>query len=98
MYMLVSVDDIIIISSSSVATDRLLEQVHIDFAVKDLGKLTYFHGIEVSQISDGILLTQHKYISDLLTRTNMHQGQRHRDSYDCHRKIVSTCWSQIIRC
>jgi hypothetical protein len=42
------VDDIIIISSSSVATDRLLQQLRQDFAVKDLGALSYFLGVEVN--------------------------------------------------
>jgi hypothetical protein len=65
------VDDIIIISSSSVATDRLLQQLRQDFAVKDLGALSYFLGVEVNQSSQGIILSQRKYIKDLLTRTGM---------------------------
>jgi hypothetical protein len=48
IYMLIYVDDIIIISSSSVATDRLLQQLRQDFAVKDLGALSYFLGVEVN--------------------------------------------------
>jgi hypothetical protein len=71
MYMLIYVDDIIIISSSSSAVENLLRQLRTDFAVKDLGPLAYFLGIEVSRMSSGLLLSQHKYISDLLTQTNM---------------------------
>jgi hypothetical protein len=71
MYILVYVDDIIIVSSSSSATERLLRQLHREFAVKDLGNLNYFLGIEVHHTSNGLLLTQHKYITDLLLRTNM---------------------------
>lgn len=71
IYMLIYVDDIIIISSSSVATDRLLQQLRQDFAVKDLGALSYFLGVEVNQSSHGIILSQRKYIKDLLTRTGM---------------------------
>jgi histone deacetylase 1/2 len=71
LYMLVYVDDIIIISSSSSATDKLLQQLQEDFAVKDLGSLHYFLGIEVSHQSNGLVLTQHKYTRDLLARTNM---------------------------
>lgn len=71
IYMLIYVDDIIIISSSSVATDRLLQQLRQDFAVKDLGALSYFLGVEVNQSSQGIILSQRKYIKDLLTRTGM---------------------------
>jgi hypothetical protein len=71
MYILVYVDDIIIVSSSSSATDRLLSQLQADFTVKDLGTLNYFLGIEVHHTSHGLLLTQQKYIKDLMTRTNM---------------------------
>jgi hypothetical protein len=39
--------------------------------VKDLGLLSYFLGIEVRHHSDGLTLTQRKYIHDLLSRTNM---------------------------
>jgi hypothetical protein len=42
VYILVYVDDIIIVSSSSSATERLLQQLQREFVVKDLGKLSYF--------------------------------------------------------
>lgn len=71
MYILIYVDDIIIVSSSTLATDRLLDQLRKDFAVKDLGPLNYFLGIEVHHTSNGLVLTQRKYIEDLLLRTSM---------------------------
>lgn len=40
--------------------------------MKDLGTLNYL-GIEVISVEDGIILTQQKYIIDLLTKTNMLQ-------------------------
>jgi histone deacetylase 1/2 len=42
-----------------------------DFAVKDLGALHYFLGLEVSRSSAGLTLTQHKYSLDLLRRAGM---------------------------
>jgi hypothetical protein len=71
IHMLIYVDDIIIVRSSSSATEKLLAQLKVDFAVKDLGNLIYFLGIHVHLVSGGLLLTQQKYIRDLLTRTNM---------------------------
>lgn len=47
MYVLVYVDDLIITSSSSSATDVFLQQLNNAFAIKDLGSLHYFLGIEV---------------------------------------------------
>jgi hypothetical protein len=71
MYILIYVDDIIIMSSSPSATNRLIHQLETEFAVKDLGTLGYFLGIEVHHTLTGLVLTQHKYIQDLLQRTNM---------------------------
>lgn len=78
-FVLVYVDDIIVASSTSSATNGLLCNLKKDFALKDLGELHYFLGIEVNKTSDGILLTQDKYASDLLKKVNM---------FDC--KPVST--------
>lgn len=46
MYMLVYVDDIIIVSSSEKATEILIRKLENEFAIKDLGNLSYFLGIE----------------------------------------------------
>jgi hypothetical protein len=71
MYSLIYIDDIIVTNSSSAATDRLLVQLRRDFAVKDLGILSYFLGIEVHAADGGLALCQRKYILDLLQKVNM---------------------------
>jgi hypothetical protein len=71
IYMLICVDDIIMISSSNMAIERLLAQLWDDFALKDLGTLNYFLGIEVHHNDQGLILTQEKYVHDLLDCTNM---------------------------
>jgi histone deacetylase 1/2 len=71
VYLLVYVDDIIVISSSESATDRLVTALGADFAVKDLGKLHYFLGLEVTHCDAGLTLTQQKYSLDLLRRSGM---------------------------
>jgi hypothetical protein len=73
MYLLVYVDDIILVSSSVTAADRLVTAMSSDFAVKDLGKLYYFLGLEVLSSADGLILTQQKYSQDLLRRAGMLQ-------------------------
>jgi hypothetical protein len=57
MYMLVYMDDIIVVSSSQRATDALLANLEKDFTLKDLGDLHYFLGIEVVKTDDGIILS-----------------------------------------
>uniref|UniRef100_A0A2N9I5M9 Reverse transcriptase Ty1/copia-type domain-containing protein n=1 Tax=Fagus sylvatica TaxID=28930 RepID=A0A2N9I5M9_FAGSY len=71
MYVLIYVDDIIITSSSTTAIDTLLSNLHKDFVVKNLGSLKFFLGIEVLSNPSGVLLSQHRYITDILRRTNM---------------------------
>jgi hypothetical protein len=66
MFILVYIDDIIIVSSDQRATERLLHKLSQDFTLKDMGELQYFLGIEVCKVNDRITLTQKKYASDLL--------------------------------
>ena len=69
--MLIYVDDIIVTSSSMEAVTALLRDLRQDFALKDLGDLHYFLGIEVTKERDGILLSQEKYALDVLSRVGM---------------------------
>jgi hypothetical protein len=71
MFVLVYVDDIIVLSSSQGAIDVLLKNLLKAFALKDLGDLHYFFGIEVTKTKEGILLTQHKYAIELLKKVGM---------------------------
>jgi histone deacetylase 1/2 len=64
MYFLVYVDDIILISSSPAAEDKLILSLGTDFAVKDLGHLHFFLGLEVTHRDHGLILTQKKYSLD----------------------------------
>ncbi|XP_071680282.1 uncharacterized protein [Lolium perenne] len=71
MFVLVYVDDIIVTSSSNKAVNALLPDLSSAFALKDLGDLHFFLGIEVKKINQGIILTQEKYASDLLNRVGL---------------------------
>ena len=73
IFILVYVDDIIVASSTEKATVALLQDLKQEFALKDLGDLHYFLGIEVSKVKDGIVLSQGKYASELLQRVGMTQ-------------------------
>jgi histone deacetylase 1/2 len=70
-YLLVYVDDIIVLSSQSMAIDRLVLGLRQAFAVKDLGALHYFLGLEVARSSVSLRITQHKYAMDLLKRAGL---------------------------
>ena len=79
MYNLIYVDDIINVSSSSLATNCLLEQLQVEFAVKDLGRLGCFLHIEVHHTSTRLILTQRRYIKDFLLRTNIKNSTEYKE-------------------
>jgi histone deacetylase 1/2 len=75
VYVLVYVDDIIVASSSEVATKALLKNLESEFALKDLGELHFFLGIEVKRSSEGLLLSQQRYAKDVIKRANMEKSK-----------------------
>ncbi|KAF5463871.1 hypothetical protein F2P56_013999 [Juglans regia] len=71
LVLLLYVDDIILTGSSDKLIDQFIAVLHTEFAMKDLGALHYFLGVEVSYVSDGLVLHQSKYAIDLLDRALM---------------------------
>ena len=71
IYVLVYVDDIIVAGSDSHAIHRLINCLQLDFAIKDLGPIHFFSGIEAVPVPNGLFLTQCRYIMDLLSCTKM---------------------------
>lgn len=69
-------DDIIITGSSVDLIQQLTSQLNARFSLKQQGLLNYFLGIEVkTQPDNSLLLTQSKYVRDLLQKTNMTLAQ-----------------------
>jgi histone deacetylase 1/2 len=63
--------DIIVTGSSKEAISTLIKDLNTNFAIKDLGELHYFLGIEVKKVQNGIVLTQEKYALELLEKVGM---------------------------
>ncbi|XP_025679063.1 uncharacterized mitochondrial protein AtMg00810-like [Arachis hypogaea] len=71
-FVLVYVDDIIITGEAETQVKEVIERLNAKFALKDMGNLHYFFRIQVTKISDGgILLSQEKYINEVLKKANM---------------------------
>ena len=64
---LVYVDDLLICGNDGYMLQKFKEYLGRCFSMKDLGKLKYFLGIEVSRGSEGIFLSQRKYALDIIT-------------------------------
>lgn len=67
IHVLVYVDDLIITGNDSHMIKKFKEYLGKCFSMKDLGKLKYFLGIEVSRGPEGIFLSQRKYTLDIVT-------------------------------
>ncbi|XP_059304047.1 uncharacterized mitochondrial protein AtMg00810-like [Lycium ferocissimum] len=71
LLLLLYVDDIILTGNSSILLSELIVTLKSRFAMKDMGDLHYFLGIEVRRSSGGLFLSQNKYATDILERTQM---------------------------
>ena len=70
-HLLLYVDDIVLSASSSALLHRLIDQLGHEFAMKDLGPLHFFLGIQVRCNSSGFFLSQTQYSDELLERAGM---------------------------
>ncbi|RVW98278.1 Retrovirus-related Pol polyprotein from transposon TNT 1-94 [Vitis vinifera] len=68
---IVYVDDIIITEDNEEGIGNLKKLLAREFKIKDLGQLRYFLGMEVDKTKEGIVVTQTKYVLDLLQETGM---------------------------
>jgi hypothetical protein len=72
IFSLVYVDDIILTGNHEDTMNWIISQLQANFAIKDLGTLGYFLGIQATQdATTGLHLRQTKYVLDLLDRTHM---------------------------
>jgi hypothetical protein len=71
LMVLVYVDDLILIGSFVLALDVVLKSLSAAFPIKDLGPLSFFLGVEVAMCATGLHLSQHRYVMELLKKTNM---------------------------
>ena len=65
------VDDIILTGDDLIEMERLNKSIASSFEIKDLGKLRYFPRMEVARSRKGLVVSQRKYLLDLLKETGM---------------------------
>lgn len=71
LVVLIYVDDLIITGDNAEEISKLKQSLQQRFAIKDLGVLKYFLGIEMATSHKGLFLNQRKYVIDLLKEANM---------------------------
>ncbi|KAJ9543905.1 hypothetical protein OSB04_023612 [Centaurea solstitialis] len=71
-YILLYVDDIVLVTSSDSLRHKVMTLLASEFAMKDLGPLSFFLGIAVIRSSsDSLFLSQHKYALEVLQRAGL---------------------------
>ncbi|KAH9782940.1 retrovirus-related pol polyprotein from transposon RE2 [Citrus sinensis] len=68
---LVYVDDILVTGPDSALLEEFITKLSKAFALKDLGLIAYFLGVEVCYTTHGMHLSQTKYIKDLISKASM---------------------------
>lgn len=71
LVVVVYVDDLLVMGSIMKMIPDIKEEMETKFEMSDLGKLTYYLGIEVIQHKDGITLKQERYASKILEEVGM---------------------------
>ena len=64
-------DGIIIMGDFDSFVQKFVTLLSQQFSLKDLGQLSYFLGVEVTPNTHGLLLSQRRYIMDILARTKI---------------------------
>jgi hypothetical protein len=65
-YLLLYVDDMILTASSQRFLQATVAKLKSEFAVKDMGSLKFFLGVDIRRSPSGFFLSQEKYTEDLL--------------------------------
>ncbi|KAJ9566937.1 hypothetical protein OSB04_002903 [Centaurea solstitialis] len=89
-YLLLYVDDIILTASSADLLRRTISMLSTEFAMSDLGDLSYFLGISATRDSTGLFLSQRKYALAILERANMSTCNSCRTPADSQTKLDSS--------
>ncbi|GJV44951.1 ribonuclease H-like domain-containing protein [Tanacetum coccineum] len=86
-YLLLYVDDIVLIASSLEMLQRIIRSLHQEFAMTDLGPLNYFMGVSVTRDSSGLFLSRQKYVVEILEKAHMLNCNPSQTTVDIESKL-----------
>ncbi|RDX80698.1 Copia protein, partial [Mucuna pruriens] len=88
VYLVVYVDDIVITGNYDMKIFQLKQYLFNHFQTKDLGHLKYFLDIEVAQSKEDIVISQRKYVLDILQETSMSNCRLVNSPMDPNMKLM----------
>ncbi|GJR09588.1 retrovirus-related pol polyprotein from transposon TNT 1-94 [Tanacetum coccineum] len=89
-YLLLYFDDIVLTASSESLLQQIIRLFHQEFAMTDLGPLSYFLGISVTHDSSGLFLSSKKYAVQSFERAGMVNCNPSRTPVDTESKLGDT--------
>ncbi|XP_022041719.2 uncharacterized mitochondrial protein AtMg00810-like [Helianthus annuus] len=89
-YLLIYVGDIILTTSTEALRTRLMSTLSGEFAMKDLGPLSYFLGIQVTRNGNDLFLSQQAYAKDIIHRASMDSCKPVATPVDTQSKLSAT--------
>ncbi|MCH80809.1 copia-type polyprotein [Trifolium medium] len=81
------VDDLLITGSQKPEIEKLKGKLKAEFEMTDLGKLSFFLGMEFVEVLNGIVMHQQKYISELLDKFEMTECKPISNPSDTNSKL-----------
>jgi hypothetical protein len=87
--LLLYVDDIVITGSSPGLLQHFVDRLRNEFAVKDMGALRFFLGIDVRRTKAGFYLSQERYAEELLDRAGMSSCKPMSTPIDANGKLAA---------
>lgn len=85
---LVYVDDMVLTGNDLQAIERVKNILSSQFHMKDLGELRYYLGLEIARSSQGIFLSQRKYVLDMLQDYDILKLKECKLPLDQHEKLT----------
>ncbi|KAI3769617.1 hypothetical protein L6452_00726 [Arctium lappa] len=82
------VDDIIFGSTKDQMCRDFEELMHKSFKMSSMGELTFFLGLQVKQQSDGIFISQSKYVQDILEKYGLKDSKPASTPMETHKQIT----------
>jgi hypothetical protein len=79
------VDDIIFGSTNELFCEQFGKMMSKEFEMSMIGELSFFLGLQIKQLKDGIFISQSKYLKDMLEKFGLENA-----------KPIKTLWQQMV--
>lgn len=75
MVVVVYVDDIIFDGNRDEQCKDFAERMRTEFEMSMIGELSFFHGLQVKQMKEGLFMSQIKYVKEMLKKLNIEDSK-----------------------